>query len=216
MNVFVWDMRYPDATAVEGTNVMWTGRGTGAKVIPGNYKVRLLLGDSLIAEQPIEIRKDPRLAITAAEYQEQFDLMQKINGKLSETHKAINQLRQIRTQINGYTNSVKEPKVAEKFKNAAKPILEELDKIESTLMQPKSKAPQDALAYPIRLNDKMAGVASVVSSADTKPTKSSYTAYDDLAKQIDTCADQIERSGQYPGAGLQPNGDGAADSGYYS
>ena len=130
MNVFVWDMRYPDATAVEGTNVMWTGRGTGAKVVPGKYKVQLLLGDSLIAEQPIEIRKDPRLAITASEYQEQFELMQKINGKLTETHKAINQLRQIRTQINGYTNNVKEPKAAEKFKKAAKPMLEELDKID--------------------------------------------------------------------------------------
>jgi photosystem II stability/assembly factor-like uncharacterized protein len=201
MNVFVWDMRYPDATAVEGTNVMWTGRGTGAKVIPGMYKVRMLLGDSLISEQPIEIRKDPRLAITAAEYQAQFDLMQKINGKLSETHKAINQLRQVRTQINGYTNSVKDPKVAEKFKNAAKPMLDELDKIESTLMQPKSKAPQDALAYPIRLNDKMAGVASVVSSADTKPTKSSYTAYDDLAKQIDTALTKLKEvvNTQVPG-----------------
>lgn len=192
MNVFVWDMRYPDATAVDGTNVMWTGRGTGPKVVPGMYKVRLLLGDSLVAEQPIEIRKDPRLAITAAEYQEQFDLLQKINGKLSETHKAINQLRQIRTQIEGYTKSVKDPKVAEKFKKAAKPMLDDLDKLESTLMQPKSKAPQDALAYPIRLNDKMAGVASVVSSADTKPTKSSYTAYNDLAKQIDTALDKLK------------------------
>ena len=38
MNVFVWDMRYPDATAVEGTNVMWTGRGTGAKVVPGTVQ----------------------------------------------------------------------------------------------------------------------------------------------------------------------------------
>ncbi len=192
MNVFVWDMRYPDATAVEGNNVMWTGRGTGAKVVPGNYKVRLLLGDSLVSEQPIEIRKDPRLSITAAEYQEQFDLMQKINGKLSETHKAINQIRQIRTQIDGYTKNVKEPKAAEKFKKAAKPMLDDLDKLESTLMQPKSKAPQDALAYPIQLNDKMAGVASVVSSADTKPTKSSFTAYDDLAKQIDTAIGKLK------------------------
>lgn len=192
MNVFVWDMRYPDATAVEGTNVMWTGRGTGAKVVPGLYKVRLLLGDSLVSEQPIEIRKDPRLSITAAEYQEQFDLMQKINNKLSETHKAINQIRQIRTQIDSYTKNVKDPKAAEKFKKAAKPMLDDLDKLESTLMQPKSKAPQDALAYPIQLNDKMAGVASVVSSADTKPTKSSFTAYEDLAKQIDAAIGKLK------------------------
>ena len=191
MNVFVWDMRYPDATAVEGTNVMWSGRGTGAKVVPGMYKVRLLLGDSLIAEQPIEIRKDLRLATTPADFQAQFELMQKINGKVSEAHKAVNQLRQIRTQIDGYTKNVKDPKAAEKFKKAAKPMLDDLDKVESTLMQPKSKAMQDALAYPIQLNDKMAGIGSAVSSADAKPTKASQAAYDNLAKQIDAAVGKL-------------------------
>jgi hypothetical protein len=41
MNSFVWNMRYPNATAVDGTNVMWAGSGVGAKVVPGSYIVRL-------------------------------------------------------------------------------------------------------------------------------------------------------------------------------
>ncbi|WP_077922963.1 sialidase family protein [Spirosoma sp. 209] len=192
MNVFVWDMRYPDATPVEGTNVMWTGRGTGAKVVPGAYKVRMLLGDSLVAEQPIEIRKDPRLPITDADYKEQFELLMKINSKLSETHKGVNQIRQIRSQINGYMKDVKDPKTAEKFKKVTKPMLESLDELESTLMQPKSKAIQDALAYPIRLNDKLSGVGSVVSSAETKPTKSSYVVYEALEKQVGTALGKLK------------------------
>jgi hypothetical protein len=32
-------------------------------------------------------------------------------------------------------------------------------------MQPKAKAPQDVLAYPIQLNDKMAGLGSNISSS---------------------------------------------------
>ncbi len=192
MNTFVWDMRYPDATAVEGTNIMWTGRGTGAKVVPGMYKVRLMMGSRVVAEQPIEIRKDPRLKTTAEDYKAQFTLLQKINDKLSETHKGINQIRQIRTQINGYLKEVKEPAVVEKFKKASKPMLDELDQLESTLMQPKSKAVQDALAFPIRLNDKLAGVASVVSSADTRPTKASYTVYEELARQADVALGKLK------------------------
>jgi septal ring factor EnvC (AmiA/AmiB activator) len=192
MNVFLWDMRYPDAVAVEGTNVMWSGRGTGAKVAPGMYKVRLMIGNTVVGEQPIEIRKDPRLKTTEADYKAQFDLLMKINDKLSETHKGINQIRQIRGQINGYLKDVKDPAVAEKLKKSSKPMLDELDQIESTLMQPKSKAGQDALAYPIRLNDKLAGVGSVVSSADTKPTKASYTVYDDLAKQADAALNKLK------------------------
>jgi hypothetical protein len=38
-------------------------------------------------------------------------------------------------------------------------------------MQPKAKAPQDVLAYPIQLNDKMAGLGSNISSSESKPTK---------------------------------------------
>ncbi|WP_421826718.1 WD40/YVTN/BNR-like repeat-containing protein [Larkinella sp.] len=185
MNAFVWDMRYPDVTPVDGINVMWTGRGTGAKVVPGQYKVRLLMGDSLVAEQPFEILKDPRLKLTDADYKAQFDLLSKINNKLSETHKGVNQIRQIRNQVSGYMKDVKDPAVAAKFKKVTQPMLETLDKLESELMQPKSKAQQDALAYPIRLNDKLAGVSSVVSSADTKPTKASYTVYEALEKQVD-------------------------------
>jgi hypothetical protein len=29
--LLVWNMRYPNATAVDGTNVMWAGSGVGAK-----------------------------------------------------------------------------------------------------------------------------------------------------------------------------------------
>ena len=192
MNVFLWDMRYPDATTVEGTNIMWTGRGTGSKVVPGSYKVRLMMGKTVVGEQAIEIRKDPRLKTSEGDYQAQFALLQKINDKLSETHKGVNQIRQIRNQINGYLKDTKDPAVSEKFKKATKSMLEELDQLESTLMQPKSKAFQDALAYPIRLNDKLAGVASVVSSADTKPTKASHTVYEDLAKQADVALGKLK------------------------
>ncbi|CAN5246031.1 hypothetical protein BH09BAC4_BH09BAC4_09330 [soil metagenome] len=192
MNAFVWDMRYPDVTAVDGINVMWTGRGIGAKAVPGKYKVRLLLGDSLVAEQPVEILKDPRLKLTDADYKEQFDLLMKINNKLSETHKSINQLRQIKNQISSYMKEVKDSVTIAKFKKVTQPIIETLDKLESTMMQPKSKAGQDALAYPIRLNDKMSGVSSVVSSADTKPTKSSYVVYETLEKQVNTSIGQLK------------------------
>ncbi len=185
MNVFVWDMRYADAEQVEGTNIMWAGSVTGPKAIPGNYKVKMLLGDSLVAEQTFDILKDPRLETTDADYKEQLALLLKINKKVGETHKTINQLRQIRNQVNGYLGSVKDTTILSKFNKIAKPMLKQLDEIESTLMQPKAKAPQDVLAFPVMYNDRLAGVGSVVESADTKPTKASYEVADDLGKKIE-------------------------------
>ena len=65
-------------------------------------------------------------------------------------------------------------------------MIDSLDVIEASLMQTKAKAPQDVLAYPIRLNDKMAGVANyVMSNGFGKPNKQHYAVYEDLAVRID-------------------------------
>jgi photosystem II stability/assembly factor-like uncharacterized protein len=184
MNAFVWNMRYPNATAVEGTNVMWAGSGEGAKVVPGNYIVRLIEDKTIIAESPIEIKLDPRVTVSEADLKEQFDLHQKVNKKVNEAHIAINQIRKIRTQINGYIAAVKDTVVVNQMKKMTKLTLENLDKVEATLMQPKAKAPQDVLAYPIQLNDKMAGLGSNISSSESKPTRNAYVVYENLAMKI--------------------------------
>lgn len=194
MNNFLWDMRYPDAERVEGINVMWTGSEIGPKAIPGNYKVRMTIGGDVIAEQAFEIRKDPRLKdMTDADYKEQLALSLKISKKLSETHKAINQIKQVKKQISDYMGSVKDTTLARKLEKVSKPMVKQLDEIEGTLMQPKAKAQQDVLAFPIQLNDKLAGVGSVVGSADAKPTKQSHQAAEDLSKKIDGQLEKLQR-----------------------
>ena len=69
-------------------------------------------------------------------------------------------------------------------------MFEKMDNIEAQLMQPKAIAPQDVLAYPVMLNDKLAGIASYISSAEAKPNKNAYEAFEDLSKKIDV---QLEK-----------------------
>ena len=186
MNQFVWDLQYPDAVEVEGTNVMWAGDGSGARAIPGNYKVRLIEDKTLLAEQTFELRKDPRVKATDEDYKAQFDFVQKVNKKVSECHKTINDIRKIRTQVNGYLGTVKDTTVLAKLKKVSKPMLDSLENIEGKLMQTKAKAPQDVLANPIRLNDKIAGVASYAkSNGASRPNKQHYAAFEDLSAKLD-------------------------------
>ncbi len=190
-NAFVWDMRYPDATQVDGTNIMWSGSVVGPVAVPGMYQVHLYAGNKLIGRQEFEILKDPRIKTTDAEFKEQFDLAMKINQKLSETHKGINKIRSIRKQVGEYMSSVKDSSSTKRLKELSKPMLDSFEKIENTLMQPKSKAGQDALNFPIQLNDKLAGVKSVVMSGNDRPTKSSYEAFESISKRIDEQLDKL-------------------------
>jgi photosystem II stability/assembly factor-like uncharacterized protein len=186
MNNFVWNFSYPDAVEVEGTNVMWAGSIAGATAIPEMYKVRLIEDKKMLAEQSFEIKKDPRMSAKDEDYKEQFELVQKVNKKVSECHKTINQIKKIKTSVSAYLGAIKDTALVSKLKKVSQPMIDSLDIIENALMQPKAKAPQDVLAFPIRLNDKMAGVASyVMSNGFGKPNKQHYAVYEDLAVKID-------------------------------
>lgn len=193
-NRFVWNMRYADATEIQGEKApMWAGNTTGPKVVPGLYKVRMILGNELIIEQIAEIKKDPRVGVSDSDLKEQFDLALKVHKKLDESHRNINDIRQIRKAVTDYMNSVKDSVIIANFQKITKPMLKNMEDLEQSLLQNKAKATQDLLAYPIRLNDKMAGVARVVSSADAKPTKSSYEVYDDLGGKIDAASQKLKK-----------------------
>uniref|UniRef100_UPI00375051BC WD40/YVTN/BNR-like repeat-containing protein n=1 Tax=Emticicia sp. TaxID=1930953 RepID=UPI00375051BC len=194
LNRFVWNMRYADATEIEGEkSPMWAGSLTGPKVVPGNYKVRLIVGKNVVQEETAEIKKDPRNEASDADLKAQFDLLLKIHNKLEENHKAINQMREIKKAVSEYMKSVKDTVLIAKFQKLTKPMLKNLEDLEQTLVQNKARATQDLLAYPIRLNDKIAGVASVVSSSDAKPTKGSHEAFDDLSKKMEISTTKLRK-----------------------
>jgi hypothetical protein len=181
----VWDMRYPDATQVDGTNIMWAGSVVGPTAIPGNYVVKMFIGDSLAGQQTFAIVKDPRLTTSDADYAAQLALLMQVNKKLSETHKAINDINKAIGQINSYLNNVSDTAVASQLRKSVKPAIDSMNSIAEQLYNPKAKAIQDVLAHPIMLNDKLAGVGSVVGSADVKPTKAAYDAFNDISRRID-------------------------------
>jgi photosystem II stability/assembly factor-like uncharacterized protein len=185
MNTFVWDMRYADATDTEPSALMWSGQVTGPKVAPGRYMVELLVGKESISKQTIEIKKDPRVETSLDDLVESSKFQLKVRDKLSETHKGINDLRQVRKQVGDYMNTVQDTAFKKDMEQISKPMLDALQRIEDELIQHKAKAFQDLLAQPIKLNDKMAGLGSVAASAEAKLTQSVQDTYDDVSKAID-------------------------------
>jgi len=61
------------------------------------------------------------------------------------------------------------------------------------LIQWHAKAGQDLLNYPIKLNDKLAGLGSAAGSAESKPTQQEYDAYALLEKQIDVQLNKLKK-----------------------
>ena len=183
LNTFVWNYRLPSATTFPGI-ILWGGSLAGPRIQPGNYQVRLSVGGKPVATESFAVKADPRLATTAEDFAKQFALMQKINAKLSETNGAIIEIRDTRTQLENISRRLKAPDHKDLI-DKARDISKKLTDIEEALYQTKNRSGQDPLNFPIRLNNKLAGVSSFVDSSDDGPPASAYVVFADIQAQID-------------------------------
>jgi len=188
MNRFLWNTRYPDPKKVDGY-VASEAVMAGPVAAPGTYHVQLTVADQTLTEA-FEIQKDPRVPATQEDLDSQFKLLLKVRDKLSETHDAINTLRNIRQQVEDWERRTRDRKDHEAVSSAARSLKEKLSPIEDELTQSRAKTRQDTMNFPAKLNGKLAWLAGVVASAQAAPTRQQYELYADLAGRIDV---QIQR-----------------------
>ncbi|MCS7018065.1 MAG: glycosyl hydrolase [Cytophagales bacterium] len=181
-NRFFWNMRYPDAEGFEGL-ILWGGGLQGPMAVPGNYFVKLKVGkDSAV--QAFEIRQDPRSKATQEDLQAQFDFLMQVRDKLTETHRAIKNIRAMREQLNAYAKRLD--------KTQDKELLEHIDRtqkqmtaVEEALYQTKNRSNQDPLNFPIRLNNKLSDLVGVVGTGNFRPTDQAIAVKNDITAKID-------------------------------
>jgi photosystem II stability/assembly factor-like uncharacterized protein len=187
-NRFIWNMRYPDPKKIDGY-VSSEAVMSGPVAAPGIYEVQLTVGDQTWNET-FEIHKDPRVSATQEDLDAQFALHFRIRDKLSETHDAINTLRNIRLQLEDWERRTRERQDHEVISRAARSLRVKLSPIEDELTQSKAKTRQDTMNWPVKLNGKLAWLAVVVASAQAAPTRQEYELFEDLSQRIDA---QIQR-----------------------
>ncbi|HEX6718892.1 MAG TPA: hypothetical protein VF088_17425, partial [Pyrinomonadaceae bacterium] len=191
LNRFVWDTRYPDGVRFPGM-ILWAGETRGPKLTPGMYQVKLTV-DGKTYTQNFEIKPDPRLTTTPADYAKQLELSLKIRDKLSETNNAIIQTRDVRKQIEDLLKRVAGQPNFKVVNDAGTALNKNLTTIEEALYQTKNQSSQDPLNFPIRLNNKLAALGGVVGNVEAAPTAQSYAVYDELVTQIDAQLQRLTR-----------------------
>ncbi len=182
-NRFVWDMEYPGAKEFEGM-ILWWGSTDGPQAAPGNYKVKMTVGDE---EQirDFEILQDPRSEVSLAEIQEKFDFMMEVRDKVTEGHQAIVDIRKIRQQLNHYKGLWEGKESMQELIDKADEIDEKISRIENELYQTKNQSRQDPLNFPIKLTNKLAHLNSLTGMGDYPPTQQAYQVKEEISQQID-------------------------------
>lgn len=184
-NRFSWDLRLEKAKKFDGL-ILWNADGlTGPKVVPGKYQVRITIGDTSQA-LPFELLADPRSSTTQAALQEQFDFLLECRDKLTAMHEQIKKIRMVRSQLNDFKKRLKSNDKYKPVLDAASELDKKITAVEESLYQTKNKSHQDPLNFPIRLNDKLASLASTAGTGDFPPTAQAVAVKKELFAAIDS------------------------------
>ena len=181
-NTFVWDTRGKGAKKLEGM-ILWWASLEGAKAVPGEYQVHLNVnGNSQMQE--FEILADPRAEVSVAAMQKQFDFITDVNTTIEKAHKSIEKIRKINAQLEAFTKQYKGNEMTRELIEKADKMKERLGAVEKALYQTKNRSGQDPLNFPIRLNNKLGHLNSLVAIDDFPPTEQDIAVKNELSQKI--------------------------------
>jgi photosystem II stability/assembly factor-like uncharacterized protein len=218
-NRFVWDLTYRRAKDFPGM-VLWDRDLVTPPAAPGSYQVRLTVGGQprTVATAALTIVKDPRSSSTQADLDAQHQFLLGIRDKLDVTHDALRRIRALRAQIADLGKRLRAaaappPPAADPYaavRQAARELDRKLEDVEEALYQTRNHSVEDALNHPIRLDDKLNGVAVEAGLGDYRPTAQAIAVRNQLVAAIDA---QLARLDDLLGHDLPSFNRLAADAG---
>ena len=188
-NLFVWDMRYPDAVSFDGL-ILYSSNTRGPIAVPGTYRARLNFGGESF-EQEFEILKDPRVESSQQDLQAQFEFLIKVRDKLSEANQAVIDIRKLYVDLDYLEGKLEGYDNAAPILEAIASLREEASVIENNIHETRNEAFQDPLNFGIKLNNRLSYLATHESAGDFPPTSQGEAYRQEVSAQIDEEIDEL-------------------------
>jgi len=183
MNRFAWDLRYDDPIQIPGA--FYVGSGPkGPLALPGDYQVKLTVGGKS-QTVPLHLAIDPRTKGAEAALQKQFALAVQVNDRTSQLHQAVNEIRDLRSQIKDLHTRFGGDQRLKPALDAADELEHKMSAVEQQLIQVNMKGSEANLAFPSMLNERFDVFSHSIDAADTAPTKSQLDIFQMLNGQLD-------------------------------
>ena len=186
MNRFAWDLRYDSPVQIPGA--FYAGEPSrGPLVIPGTYQVKLTVNGAT-QTAPLVVQLDPRLtnSVTQADLEKQLELAQKMQQDIDQLHRAVNQIRDLRNNLDLVQKWAASDSSNGEVIAAAKSLDQKMLPVEAQLMQVKMKSSEGNLRYPNMLNEQYWSLNELVQYNDSAPTAQQLEVYNDLHQRLET------------------------------
>jgi photosystem II stability/assembly factor-like uncharacterized protein len=181
-----WNVTYAGPDTLGGVEI--SGFSGGVKAPPGDYEVRLGVGDAT-QTRTLTVLADPRLTdVTQADYDEQLRFGLTVRDTISHIYDRLRMLGSVRDQLKSIKERAKEAGYPESISSAADSIVATLTAVEEELRQVKNQSGQDMLRFPPKLDTQFLTLYSYVTGVDNygfggpegRPTQGAYQRFEDL------------------------------------
>ena len=184
-NRFIWDMRVKALPKIIGSDPIAGSLMYGPKVAPGQYMVELTV-DGQVGRQPLTIVADSYSDASQADLDAQFELLMRIYHRTGDAVTAINQMRDVRAQLDGWHKRLaRNPKTAALAEQAAS-LRDQVLAVEKEIQVPDLKP-----GWPGQMNHgtkmlaKLGSIADAVAVGNYRPTDQAVAVFDSLSENID-------------------------------
>ncbi|MEO0724714.1 MAG: glycosyl hydrolase [Bacteroidota bacterium] len=174
---FCWDLRREPIRHIDGIFVL--GSYQGALVPPGDYTLRLLVGNKEFEERA-QILADPRLQANRTDYAEQQAFLTKIERTVADIHGSVEMMQDLHAQMQVLADRLDKLEDQPQLVGKARSIMEQIDTWQQQLVQPDQETFQDVINFPNRLNAELLNLHSRCDGADPRMTQGAQERLTDL------------------------------------
>jgi photosystem II stability/assembly factor-like uncharacterized protein len=184
MNRYAWNLRWESPIKIPGA--FYSGLGPrGPIALPGKYTVKLTVGGRS-QTQPLEIVLDPRVKnVTEGDLQKQFELAQQVRDANTDLHRAVNQIRELRSEIKALRSRLDNDPRRKPLFDQTDALDRKMNPVEEELIQVNMKGSEANLAFPNKLNEQLDTFSAVVQAGDGVPSEQQYQVFRMLRGQLD-------------------------------
>jgi photosystem II stability/assembly factor-like uncharacterized protein len=183
----VWDLRTDPAPTFPGM-ILWGVRTMSATVPPGRYTVRLT-ADEHTETTELEVRANPWITdVSFADMHFQYDFAREIQARVSEANSAVIAIRRVKVQLDDRLGQTDDPALGE----AAERLKTNASEVEANIYQVRNRSNQDPLNFPIKVNNRLANLLSMVESGDGAPNDGMRQVFDIMVGELEGYTARLE------------------------
>ena len=180
LNTLRWDLKADGWTAFPRM-IYWGVRTNAPTLPPGTYTLRLT-ADGTTDTSTIDIQPHPWITdVTAADMVAQYDFSVEIRDRVDEANQAVIAIRRLRTQVLARVEESDDEQLRERLHE----LMTAAGAVEADIYQVRNRSGQDPLNFPIRVNNRLANLLSMVEQGDGAPNQGMRDVFAIMSERLD-------------------------------